>query len=226
MSTDTMNSNLRRYVAAQGVGILPRALYANLRTGPVMMYGERALAGTAGTITELDETGNAEALLVGATGANGYKGWLFGFAVDVPPEANTGLELAMSVANMQIQINSSGVSRNYPIGVATRIFGTNGTAGANPQQTSCLCFYRFPNAIPWDGTDSASYIRLLNTNTAATTATQEFTVYVDAWLAMAADRPAPDVPILFPPDCDPRTSNTAWIEKLAVFSKVRSALRG
>ena len=225
-ANDAMHSHLRKYLVAQGVAILPRALYANLRTGPVALYGDRAAAGVAGTVTTLDETGNAEPILVAATGASGYKGWLFGFAVDMSQQpTTTGVELNGVAQNMQIQISSAGVARNIPIGVASRIYGTNGTAGANPQQSACFSWFRFPNALPWDGTDSASYIKLLNTNTIATDADTGLTVYIDAWVSQAADQAQPDSPLLFPDDCGDGAAST-WIDTLVGYAKLRGMIRG
>jgi len=221
-----MLSKLRQYVAAQGVGILPRDLYANLRTAPVALYGDRAAAGTAGVNTTLDETGNAEELLVGSTD---YRGWIFGCAVGWSSGGgNTGLELSEIIQNCQVQFSSMGVAKNVPTGVCSSILGTSGGGtgtGNVPASNGPLVWHRFPNPVPWDGTDSASYIRLLNNNTVTSTAPAAFTVYADAWLARATDEPQPGKSILFPDDCHKSGAFEKWIEKLARESKIRSALR-
>jgi len=215
-------SRLRQYVAAQGVGILPRGMYSTLRTAPVALYGTRALAGTAGVETTLDETGNAEALLVDSTD---YRGWLFGVsALWSQSGANTSAQLSGTIANTQIQFNSMGVAKNVPSGCCSNIFGVGATTESGSGQV--LNWHKFPNPLPFDGTDSATYIKLLNNNTIATTANQEVTIYVDAWLARATDEPEPGNAILFPDDCPPSgVTWPRWLEMLARAAAVRASVR-
>jgi hypothetical protein len=214
-------SKLRQYVAAQGVGILPRGMYSTLRTAPVALYGTRALAGGAGVVTTLDETGNAEALLVDSTD---YRGWLFGCAV-VWNINNAISELSGVITNTQIQFNSMGVAKNLPAGICSSVFGGGG-ATTEPGSGQLINWHKFPNPLPFDGTDSATYIQLLNNNANATTANQDFTVYVDAWVARATDEPEPGNAILFPDDCPPSgVTWPRWLEMLARAAAVRASVR-
>jgi hypothetical protein len=215
-------SKLRQYVSAQGVGILPRDLYANLRTAPVSLYGTRVAAGTAGVVTTLDEIGNAESLLVDSSD---YRGWIFGVAVVWASAPSTAAELSGIIANCQIQFSSMGVAKNVPTGICSSVFGAGATTEAGSGQI--VNWHRFPSPIPWDGTDAASYIQVLNNNTIASVGgVQGFTVYADAWLARATDEPMPGNAILFPDDCPPSgVSWPRWIEMLVRAAKVRASVR-
>jgi len=212
-----------KFLAAKGVQIFARDSYATLRVAPVAMYGQRALGGVAQAVTALNETDNPEAILT-ELGSNGYVGYVFGFAVVCAQTgANTPSELAAMAANMFVRYESAGIVRNIPVSSCINFLG--GSSGTQPLiATSApnLSYYRSPNALEWDGTNSSSVITLVNGPAAATAAGQEFTLLVDGWFAPKTE--ASLMP-LFYPVCGEDDSTAKFLEELIRTAKILTAVR-
>lgn len=214
---------LNKMLVGAGVRVFPRDLYANLRMAPVKMQGTVALAGTSGTITPLNETGNPEAVIT-ATGSDGFVGYVFGFAVVVSPAiANVDAEIGNMLSSLYLQYTSAGVTRNIPaIAMANVNAAAPATVNLPAGGSHVLQYYRSPVPLEWDGTNASSRINLINTDTAATTANQAVDVIIDGWFAPKTE--ANLMPLFFPA-CADDDGNEDFLEQLLRAAQVLTAIR-